>query len=70
MQKKSRVTTNNRRLAPLDPPPQVTRPLHEFLILMLLHLQLALPLHGDEEHLERLEHAPHALLSCSTRRFP
>lgn len=38
-------------LIPVQPSPQIPRPLHQLLILMLLHLQLPLPLHTNRIHL-------------------
>ena len=38
-------------LVPIKPPPQIPRPLHQFLILVFLHLQFPLPLDGNGLHL-------------------
>ena len=37
-------------LIPVQSSPQVSRPLHQLLVLVLLHLELALPLYGNEHH--------------------
>lgn len=37
-------------LCTILPPSQVSRPLHQLLVLVLLHLQLPLSLDGDEQH--------------------
>jgi len=41
-------------LRPVEPSAQVTRPLHQLLVLVLLHLQLPLPLDRDEQHRDTL----------------
>lgn len=51
-------------LCTILPSSQIPRPLHELLVLVLLHLQLPLPLHRDEHHLafSRARRSPNGVL--------
>lgn len=61
--------TLHHTLIPIQPPPQVPRPLHQLLILMFLHLQFPLPLHRNQHHLHPPRcswRSPHHLLLLLT----